>query len=96
MKRSSLIVICAAVFALIGLVAGSLTIVNLPALADPDYSVDVDNRVELVCLLALGSTIGGAALGVVVGIFAAVFGPKVPAEQAGEGTRTIAQPYARK
>jgi hypothetical protein len=96
MKRSSLIVICAAVFALIGLAAGCVAIVNLPDLSDPEYSVSVSSRTDMVCLLALGSTIGGAALGVVVGIFAAVFGPNVPSEQAGDGNRTITQPYARK
>jgi hypothetical protein len=98
MKRSGLIVICAAVFALVGLLAGYLVIANLPALPSRDeYIGQASDRVVLISLLALGSTLGGASLGVLVGIFATIFSRDAfPPEGASDGNRTVTQPYSRK
>jgi uncharacterized membrane protein len=90
MKRFGPIPICAAVFSLVGLVTGYLAIENLPA------QMSSSQRTDLVLLLALGSPLGGAALGIVVGIFAAIFGPHALPPEEDAGNRAVTQPYSRK
>jgi hypothetical protein len=93
MRRFGPIPICAAVFTLVGLLAGYIAIANLPTVR----SGFEGNRTDLVLMLAIGSPLGGAALGIVVGIFAAIFGPHaLPPEEADAGNRAVTQPYSRK
>ena len=100
MKRSTLILVSAVIFALIGLAAGCLAVSNLEPPTESASHSDSGSgagRAYGVMFVVFLPTLGGACLGLVIGIFAAVVGHFAdgPAESLA-GDQDATQPYAKK
>lgn len=94
MNNAKIVVLSSVLLALIGLAAGVVAIANLPPLHPTDnpsydstahWTNQTEERTVTVVLLALGSTMTGAGIGLVVGIVAALLASPV-LSSANEGT----------